>query len=103
VCDAFSIVRATLYLEIASGSGDAFVEAWREIAQQVKREPGNLRQTLLREGESSFVIESDWTSREAFTAFERSERQDELTEPIRRLRQSARMIVYEIVADVDGA
>jgi quinol monooxygenase YgiN len=70
----------------------------------VRRTPGNLRQALLRDGSdpSSFVLTSDWESREAFTRFERSPEQDALTAPLRDLRESARMAVHDLVAHVEG-
>jgi heme-degrading monooxygenase HmoA len=97
-------VRATLELKVKAGRGDEFVEAWKKIAERVRREPGNLRQSLIRDPEDrdSFEIASDWESREAFTAFERSPEQDELTAPIRELRESARMAVHELVEYVEG-
>jgi heme-degrading monooxygenase HmoA len=44
------------------------------------------------------VITSDWESREAFTRFERSDEQDRLTAPLREMRESVRMTVYQLVA-----
>ena len=97
------MVRATLWMTVKAGREKEFEAAWRMIADQVRRVPGNLRQTLLREPEnpSGFVLMSDWESREAFTRFERSEEQDKLTAPLRQLRESARMSVYELIAHVE--
>jgi heme-degrading monooxygenase HmoA len=91
-------------MKVKDGRGDDFERAWREIAAHVRTEPGNLRQALLRDPQDplSFVITTDWESREAFHNFERSNEQDVLTAPLRALRESARMTVYEVVAHVDG-
>jgi heme-degrading monooxygenase HmoA len=98
------MVRATLYMKVKDGRGADFEFAWRVIAKEVQTAPGNLRQALARDPEDtdSFVVTSDWISREAFGEFERSPEQDELTAPLRELRASARMTVLELVIDIDG-
>lgn len=98
------MVRATLQMKVKAGQGDAFVDAWLRIADEVQRAPGNLRQALSRDPEDldSFVVTSDWESREAFSAFERSPEQDELTAPLRELRESARMTVHELLTHLEG-
>lgn len=91
-------------MKVKTGSGPDFERAWREIAQEVRTAPGNLRQTLARDPEDpdSFVVTSDWDSREAFHEFERSQEQDELTAPLRELRESARMTVHDLVTHIEG-
>jgi heme-degrading monooxygenase HmoA len=98
------VVRATLYMKVKEGRGDAFVEAWRSIADEVRRADGNVRQALTRDpaDPDSFVVTSDWKTREAFGAFERSPEQDELTAPLRELRESASMTVHELVTHIEG-
>jgi len=99
------VIRATLSIKVKAGREAEFERVWRTIAVRVRAEPGNIRQTLLRDpaGPSDYVIDSDWESREAFTRFERSPAQDELTAPIRELRASASMTVREIVTHFEGA
>ena len=98
------MVRATLSIRVKPGREADFERAWQSIAEQVRRAPGNRRQTLLRDPAdvSSFVITSDWESRELFHRFERSNDQDVLTAPIRELRESARMSVHDVVVDIEG-
>jgi len=98
------VVRATLHMTVKEGRGPDFERAWRAIAEQVRGVPGNVRQTLARDPEDSdsFVVTSDWSSREVFGEFERSPEQDELTAPLRKLRSSARMTVHDIVIDIGG-
>jgi heme-degrading monooxygenase HmoA len=98
------MVRATLFMKVKEGRGDEFVEAWQRIADEVRQAPGNVRQALSRDPEDpdTFVVTSDWDSRDAFGAFERSPEQDELTAPLRDLRQSANMTVHELVIHVEG-
>jgi len=97
-------VRATLYMKVKAGREQEFERVWQTIAKRVYLEPGNLRQSLLRDttGASSFVITSDWENREAFAQFERSPGQDALTAPLRELRESTRMVGYDVVADVEA-
>jgi heme-degrading monooxygenase HmoA len=95
------MVRATLRMKISPGSEPRFEQAWSEVAASVSANPANLGQTLMRDLEpGSYVITSDWTSLADFSAFERSEEQDRLTETLRRVRVSAEMLVYEIVQHV---
>jgi quinol monooxygenase YgiN len=98
------MVRATLYMKVKDGRGEDFERAWREIAEEVRKAPGNLRQALSRDPDDpdSFVVTSDWDDREAFGSFERSPEQDELTAPLRELRESARMTVHELVTHIEG-
>lgn len=98
------MVRATLYMKVKDGRGSDFEREWRAIAEEVRKVPGNLRQALTRDPDDpdSFVVASDWSSREAFGKFERSPEQDELTAPLRELRASARMTVHELVVHIEG-
>jgi heme-degrading monooxygenase HmoA len=98
------MVRATLYMKVKDGRGRDFERAWRAIAEEVRKAPGNIRQALTRDPEDpdSFVVTSDWTSRDVFGEFERSPEQDELTAPLRELRASARMTLHELVVDIEG-
>jgi heme-degrading monooxygenase HmoA len=91
-------------MKVKSGREDEFERAWRAIAETVKRAPGNIRQALLRDPDDPgrFVVTSDWVSREAFGGFERSPEQDELTAPLRELRQSGEMVVHDLVVHIEG-
>jgi heme-degrading monooxygenase HmoA len=98
------MVRATLHMKVKQGRAGDFEDAWRKIAEEVRRAPGNVRQALLRDPEDpdSFVVTSDWENRDSFTAFERSPEQDDLTAPLRDLRESGRMEVHELVTHIEG-
>jgi heme-degrading monooxygenase HmoA len=98
------MVRATLFMKVKAGREHEFEPAWRAIAERVRVAPGNLRQALTRDPQdpASFVVTSDWESREAFTHFERSPEQDDLTAPLRELRDSARMTVHDLLAHIEG-
>ncbi len=98
------MIRATLTMKVKSGREADFERAWRAIAETVRRAPGNIRQALLRDPDDpgSFVVTSDWESREVFGRFERSPEQDELTAPLRELRESGQMVVHELVVHIEG-
>jgi len=91
-------------MKVKPGAEDAFVEAWTRVAAAASGVEGNLRQSLLRDHEDprTFVVCTDWASRAAFGAFERSPEQDQLTAPLRELRESATMSIFELVEHVDG-
>jgi heme-degrading monooxygenase HmoA len=97
------MVRASLYMKVKAGRGEDFERAWRQIADEVRKAPGNLRQALTRDPDDpdSFVVTSDWESADAFREFERSPEQDDLTAPLRELRDTARMTVHELVTHVE--
>jgi len=96
------MIRATLTMKVKAGREDDFEQAWKVVAEQTRLASGNLRQALLRDPEDAtlFVITSDWESRETFGRFERSEEQDRLTAPLRALRESASMTIYDLVTHV---
>jgi heme-degrading monooxygenase HmoA len=98
------MVRATLYMKVKAGRGSDFEREWLAIAEEVRKVPGNIRQALSRDPEDpdSFVVTSDWRTREQFGKFERSPEQDDLTEPIRELRESARMTVQDLIFQIEG-
>ncbi len=98
------MVRATLFFKAKAGRGDELVETWQRIAEEVRRNPANLRQALARDPEDpdNFMITSDWRDRESFGEFERSPEQDDLTAPLRDLRESARMTVHDLVTHIEG-
>jgi heme-degrading monooxygenase HmoA len=92
-------------MQVQPGREADFEAAWRQVAAVTKSAPGNLRQALLRalDDPSTFIISSDWASREAFGQFEKSPEQDDLTAPIRELRVSASMRIDELVEHVEAA
>jgi heme-degrading monooxygenase HmoA len=98
------VVRATLTMRVKEGREADFEQAWRDIAEDVRRAPGNIRQALLRDPEDprTFVVTSDWESREAFGEFERSPEQDRLTAPLRELRESGGMTIHDLVVHIEG-
>jgi heme-degrading monooxygenase HmoA len=91
-------------MKVKEGTGAAFEQAWRDIAEHTRHVPGNLRQTLLVDQNEAdvFVITSDWEDRESFRCYERSDEQDVLTAPLRAMRESAHMSIQTLVMHVDA-
>jgi heme-degrading monooxygenase HmoA len=96
------MVRVTLYMKVKAGKEPEFERAWHAVSERARHVPGNLRQTLMRDpsDDSTFVITTEWDSRETYRSFEVSTEQDEMTAPLRELRESARQVVYDVLADV---
>lgn len=91
-------------MEVKPGREGDFEAAWHDVSERARLVPGNLRQTLMRDPDSpsTYVITTEWESRDAYSEFEHSAEQDELTAPLRELRASARQVVHDVVADVDA-
>lgn len=96
-------IRAMLRMKVKAGKEAEFVEAWRKVAAVAATKPGNMAQALLRDSAdgSVFYVSTDWRSRAEFGAFERSPEQDELTAPLRAMREEATMNLYSIVDSVE--
>jgi heme-degrading monooxygenase HmoA len=99
-----SMIRATLHLKIRAGRELEFRRAWKDVAAEVSRLPGSLRQSLTTNERDArtFTVTSDWADEESFRAFERSAEQDALTARLRALRESASMTVDDLVEHVDS-
>jgi len=92
-----------IFMKVPAERAEAFERAWHEITPQVSNWPGIIRQALLRDisDPSTFIVTSDWETREAFHQFERSPEQDVLTAPLRQLRESAHLTLYDLIAHAD--
>jgi heme-degrading monooxygenase HmoA len=98
------MIRVTLHLKIRPGLEFEFQRAWQDVAAEVSRLPGSLRQALTRDKRDprAFTITSDWADENSFRAFERSSEQNALTATLRALRESAHMTVDHLVAHLDS-
>jgi heme-degrading monooxygenase HmoA len=98
------MVRVSLAMKVKAGREEDFERAWHQVAERARSIPGNLRQTLMRDPEdgSTFLITTEWEDQDAYRKFEVSTEQDELTAPLRELRESASQKVYEVVEDVSS-
>jgi len=86
-------------MTVRAGAESAFQDTWLKVAETVSRHPGCLRQALLCDDQHprTFVVTSDWDSREALHAFQQVRERDRITEPLNALRESAQMTVDEIL------
>ena len=93
-------VRAVLTMTVPREDATRFEREWAHVADWIAGLPGCLRQTLARSQpaeQTTFVITSDWRDGSTYREFETSQRQDERTAGLRRLRTGVRMEVLEIV------
>ena len=102
--DADRGVRVTLAMRVRAGGEAEFERAWQDIAASARHAEGHLRQSLLRDPSdpATYIVTTDWETREAFTRFERSPEQEQLTAPLRRLRESIQVTVHELIAHVEA-
>lgn len=65
-------VRILVFAQIKPGHEAEFESGWAEIDREVAKTPGYIRAELLRRSDrpSSYVLLSEWESREAFLAWE---------------------------------
>ncbi|SFP70880.1 2-polyprenyl-6-methoxyphenol hydroxylase [Geodermatophilus dictyosporus] len=98
--DAAAGVRTVLRVRAREGCEDAFAAAWQQAAAEVAREPGNLRQELVRDAGDPrwFGFVSDWTDRAAVDAFGRSAAGERLTEALRDLREDTARETFTVLA-----
>jgi heme oxygenase (mycobilin-producing) len=64
--------RVMVFAKIKQGEEDKFIEGYKEVTAKVKGTPGHIKDELLRdvsEGDS-FILLSEWESKEAFLAWE---------------------------------
>jgi len=97
-------VRTILRMRTREGCEAQFESAWRRAAAEISREPGNLRQELMRDAGDprTFLITADWTDRAAVDGFGRSTARETLTAALRELREDASRDTYEVLATVAG-
>jgi heme-degrading monooxygenase HmoA len=64
--------RVMVFATIRSGEEAAFEAAFAEVTAKVKGTPGHIRDELLREdgAPGSYILLSEWESKEAFLAWE---------------------------------
>lgn len=97
-------VRTILRMRARKGCEQAFEQAWRDAASEIRRIPGNVRQELIRHADDphTFLIVNDWTDRTALDAFGRTSGSERLTTALRHLREDADHHTYEVLHVVDG-
>jgi heme-degrading monooxygenase HmoA len=77
--------RVMVFAKIKQGEEDKFIEGYKEVTAKVKGTPGHIKDELLRdvsEGDS-FILLSEWESKEAFLAWEDAPIHMNTTTPMR--------------------
>lgn len=77
--------RMMVFARIKPGEEEAFEAAFAEVTRKVKGTPGHINDELLREdGEpGSYILLSEWESKEAFLAWEDAPIHMQTTSPMR--------------------
>ena len=97
-------VRTILRMRTREGCEAQFESAWRHVAADISRIPGNLRQDLVRDADDprTYLITADWIDRAAVDAFGASPARQRLTAVLRDLREDASRGTYEVLYTVPG-
>lgn len=68
------MITVGMNYEVREGKGPVFEEGFRKVLQVMAGMPGHVKSRLFRDIDSkgSYLIHSEWETREAFTSFVRS-------------------------------
>lgn len=92
--------RAFVFVELDPADGERFESVFADVAEQVRDTPGLLANVLLREAQApgSYIVVSEWASREAFLAWEEEPSHRELTKPLQSFWSGAgtRRHLYDV-------
>ncbi len=96
-------VRVLVYAAAPAGEPDAVAAAYHRISRDLAGTPGLVRNELLRSADDdhAFVVMSEWTSLDAFRAWEAGAAHRGTTAPLRdyqRVPEPRPFGVYEIAA-----
>jgi heme-degrading monooxygenase HmoA len=77
--------RVMVFAKIKPGEEAAFEAAYQEVTRKVKGTPGHLRDELLRDTSEpgSYILLSEWESKEVFLAWENAPIHMQTTTPMR--------------------
>ncbi len=77
--------RMMVFAQVIPGKEAEFEAAFAEVSRKVKGTPGHVRDELLREADrpGSYVLLSEWESKEAFLAWEDAPIHMNTTTPMR--------------------
>lgn len=97
--------RVALRMRVRPGSAEAFERDWATGASVVALHPDNHGQTLARSATETDVyhVTSDWSSEEAFRAYETSDAHADHLRRLRAHREEGSMATMWLVAAPAGA
>jgi heme-degrading monooxygenase HmoA len=74
-----------VFAKIKEGEGEQFEKAFAEVTRKVKGTPGHISDELLRSDDdpNSYILLSEWESKEAFLAWEDAPIHMQTTTPMR--------------------
>jgi heme-degrading monooxygenase HmoA len=97
--------RAFVFVDIDPADGERFEQTFAGIAEQVRETPGLLANILLRDAQKpgSYIVVSEWDSRESFLAWEEEPSHRELTKPLQAFWSGAgtRRHLFDVAVSTD--
>ena len=99
------VARVMVFADIREGEEEQFIEAYKGVTAKVKGTKGHIRDELLRQegAASSFILLSEWESKEDFLAWEDNPVHMATTTPMRpywagRVQRN----IYEVAYRLDS-
>ena len=97
--------RAFVFVDVDPADGDRFEQTFADVAEQVRDTPGLQANILLRDAQKpgSYIVVSEWDSRDSFLAWEDEPSHRELTKPLQAFWSGAgtRRHLYEVAVSTD--
>jgi len=97
--------RAFVFVEIDPTDGERFEQTFAGVAGQVRGAPGLRANILLRDANKpgSYIVVSEWDSKESFLAWEDEPSHRELTKPLQAFWSGAGTArhLYEVAVSTD--
>jgi quinol monooxygenase YgiN len=98
------MIRAVLTMVVKEGCEADFEREWLAVACLTSREPGSVRQTMLRDlgVPNHYTICADWAEPVHLVAYQGSRQRRALSAALEPLRESATRNVLEFVTDLES-
>ena len=97
--------RAMVFVDLDPAEGERFERTFAEVAEQVRDTPGLLANVLLRDARTpgSYIVVSEWESKEHFLGWEDEPSHRELTKPLQAYWSGAgtRRALFEVAVSTD--
>jgi heme oxygenase (mycobilin-producing) len=98
--------RAFVFVELDPAEGERFERTFAEVAEHFRTVPGMQANILLRDSANpgSYIVVSEWDSRESFLAWEEEPSHRELTKPLQEFWSGAGTArhLYEVAVTTDS-
>lgn len=96
--------RILLHAKVTSGSEAEFETAYRTVAERMQQAQGHIQDELIRNadgGTPSYVVMSEWESRDAFMTWFLNPRHHDTTAPMSPYWYDTEVQIFELVDRLD--